>query len=93
MRARGDLKEYNIIGRMIPTEDQPNPPLYKLRIFAHDDVTAKSRYWCYVTSLEKMKKTQGEIVSLQEVTDEDKSNVKDYGIWLRYDSRSGTDNM
>ena len=52
----------------MPTENQPNPPLYKLRIFAPDHVTAKSRYWYYVTSLKKMKKTQGEIVSLQEVS-------------------------
>ena len=75
MRARGDLKEYNIIGRMMPTENQPNPPLYKLRILTPDDVTANSRYWNYVTSLKKMKKTQSEIVSLQEVTGENKSNV------------------
>ena len=75
MRARGGLKEYNIIWRMMPTENQPNPPLYKLRIFAPDHVTAKRRYWNYVTSLKKIKKTQGEIVSLQEVAGKDKSNV------------------
>ena len=53
-----------IIGRMIPTDNLPKPPLYKLRIFAPDHVVAKSRYWYLVTKLRKMKKTKGEIVNM-----------------------------
>uniref|UniRef100_A0A1I8JMU0 Ribosomal_L18A domain-containing protein n=1 Tax=Macrostomum lignano TaxID=282301 RepID=A0A1I8JMU0_9PLAT len=39
---RGMLKEYRIVGRRLPSEAVPQPPLYEMRIFATDSVTAKS---------------------------------------------------
>lgn len=61
------LKEYKVIGRMLPTEKRPVPPLYQLRIFAPDPITARSRFWYFCGLLRKMKKTQGEIVLCQHV--------------------------
>mmetsp|Transcript_18202 Transcript_18202/g.41630 ORF Transcript_18202/g.41630 Transcript_18202/m.41630 type:complete len:156 (-) Transcript_18202:281-748(-) len=40
-----------------------------------------------------MKKTTGEILDINEIREKDPCNIKNYGIWLRYDSRSGTHNM
>ncbi len=40
-----------------------------------------------------MKKTKGEILDINEIREKDSTHVKVYGIWLRYDSRSGTHNM
>jgi large subunit ribosomal protein L18Ae len=40
-----------------------------------------------------MKKTKGEILDVNEIREMDPKNIKNYGIWLRYDSRSGTHNM
>jgi large subunit ribosomal protein L18Ae len=40
-----------------------------------------------------MKKTKGEILDINEIREKDPCNLKVYGIWLRYDSRSGTHNM
>lgn len=40
-----------------------------------------------------MKKTKGEILDINEIREKDPLNLKVYGIWLRYDSRSGTHNM
>ena len=57
-----------MIGRMVPTEKNRTPPLYQLRIFAPDMITAKSRYWYFVTQLRRMKKTQGEIVLCQQAS-------------------------
>merc|ERR1712198_735112 len=71
----------------------PNPQLYKMRVFAPDRVTAKSRFWYFVSKLKKMKKTSGEIVSVQQVVERKDLVIKNIGIWLRYDSRSGTPNM
>ena len=62
------LREYKVIGRMLPTAKQRKPPLYQLRIFAPDRCTAKSRYWYFVTQLRRMKKTQGEIVCCKHVS-------------------------
>ena len=44
MKCKGTLKEYRVIGRKLPTEDEPETPLYRMRIFAPDQVVAKSRY-------------------------------------------------
>ena len=43
MKAKGEFKEYTVIGRHLPTESNPEPELYKMRIFAPDHVVAKSR--------------------------------------------------
>jgi len=52
-----------VIGRRHPSEAQPNPPLYRMRIFAPDEVTAKSRFFYFTSKLKKLKKAAGEIVS------------------------------
>merc|ERR1712228_1025148 len=83
----------NVIGRKLPSEADPNPQLYKMRIFAPDRVTAKSRFWYFLSKLKKMKKSSGEIVCIKRVFERKPLVVKNIGIWLRYDSRSGTHNM
>ncbi len=93
MKARGDLKEYKVVGRKLPTERDPTPALYQMRIFATDVPTAKSRYWYHVRMLRKMKKMTGEIIFCQEVASKKPNKIKNFGIWLRYNSRSGTHNM
>merc|ERR1712004_954232 len=93
MKASGLLKEYKVIGRKLPSEKEPNPPLYRMRIFAPDHIVAKSRFWYFLRQLRKFKKATGEIVSIQQVHEKTPLKVKNFGIWLRYDSRSGTHNM
>merc|ERR1712224_29878 len=93
MRAKGEFKEYRVIGRKLPTEAEPETPLYRMRIFAPDKVVAKSRFWYFLRQLRKFKKTTGEIVSVEQVVERKPMKVKNFGIWLRYYSRSGTHNM
>jgi large subunit ribosomal protein L18Ae len=64
-----------------------------MRIFAPNTVVAKSRFWYFVAKLRKIKKTNGEIVSLNLIHEKRPLKVKNFGIWIRYDSRSGTHNM
>merc|ERR1712096_526926 len=93
MKAKGEFKEYRVIGRKLPTEAEPETPLYRMRIFAPDRVVAKSRFWYFLRQLRKFKKSTGEIVSVEEVCEQKPMKIKNYGIWLRYNSRSGTHNM
>ncbi|KAE8615432.1 hypothetical protein XENTR_v10008517 [Xenopus tropicalis] len=93
MKASGTLREYKVIGRSLPTPKAPSPPLYRMRIFAPNHVVAKSRFWYFVSQLKKMKKSSGEIVYCGQVYEKTPLKVKNFGIWLRYDSRSGTHNM
>jgi large subunit ribosomal protein L18Ae len=87
------MKEYMVVGRRLPSSSEPSPQLYKMRIFAGNDVIAKSRFWYYLRQLKKIKKTNGEIVALHEVKEKRPMLVKNFGVWLRYDSRTGTHNM
>merc|ERR1712029_1172738 len=82
-----------VIGRKLPTENEPETPLYRMRIFAPDMIVAKSRFWYFLRQLRKFKKTTGEIVSVEEIKERKPQQIKNFGIWLRYDSRSGTHNM
>ncbi|KAJ2727156.1 60S ribosomal protein L20B [Coemansia sp. Benny D115] len=87
------LHEYQVIGRRLPSEQEPTPRLFRMRIFAPNVVVAKSRYWYFLSKLHKAKRASGEIVSVNEIFESKPLTVKNYGIWLRYDSRSGTHNM
>ncbi|KAK3045147.1 60S ribosomal protein L20A, partial [Coniosporium uncinatum] len=89
----GRLQEYLVIGRHLPTEATPTPKLYRMRIFAPNDVIAKSRFWYFLAKLRKVKKANGEIVTMNVIHEKRPQKVKNFGIWIRYDSRSGTHNM
>jgi large subunit ribosomal protein L18Ae len=45
----------------------PEPKIYKMRLFAPDGVTAKSKFWYYLRKLNKVKRAHGEILACTEV--------------------------
>lgn len=61
------LREFQIIGRRNSSSAEPSPQLYKMRVFAPNEVVAKSRFFYFLRKLKKIKKTNGEIVSINEV--------------------------
>ncbi|KAG8216600.1 60S ribosomal protein L18A [Butyriboletus roseoflavus] len=87
------LQEFQVVGRHLPTEADPTPKIYRMRIFAPNDVVAKSRFWYFLRQLKKVKKASGEIIGVNVIHEKKPLKVKNFGIWLRYDSRSGTHNM
>ncbi|XP_059490757.1 large ribosomal subunit protein eL20 [Neocloeon triangulifer] len=93
MKAKGQLKEFEVIGRKLPTGKEVTTPLYKMRIFAPDGIVAKSRFWYFLRQLRKFKSSTGEIVNIKEIPERSPTKIKNFGIWLRYDSRSGSHNM
>ncbi len=82
-----------MIGRGLPTEKNPNPTLYRMRVFAPNPVLAKSKFWYHMKRQHKVRKVQGEVVSVQEIYEKHPGVVKNYGIVLRYLSRTETINM
>ena len=87
------IRHFVVIGRKEPSETEPNPQLYKLQVFAEDEVVARSRFWYVLHQSRKMKKTTGQILSVNEVHERNPTVVKNFAIWIRYNSRSGTHNM
>lgn len=63
----GRFQEYQVIGRKLPSEKEPEPKLYRMRIFAPNDVVAKSRFWYFLRKLRKVKKATGEVVAVNVV--------------------------
>lgn len=64
----GRFQEYQVIGRKLPSEKEPEPKLYRMRIFAPNDVVAKSRFWYFLRKLRKVKKATGEVVAVNVVS-------------------------
>merc|ERR1712232_49992 len=87
------MKEFQIIGRHIPNESYPSPTIYRMRLFAKNCEAAKSRFWYFMSRLHKLKKANGQILSVNEIHEPSPHKVKNFGILLRYDSRSGTHNI
>ena len=48
------LQEHQVIGRRLPTDANPTPKLYRMRVFAPNDVVAKSRFWYFLTKMRKV---------------------------------------
>ena len=43
-----NVHHYLIVGRHAPTEKNPEPRIYKMRIFADDPVRAKCKFWYFL---------------------------------------------
>ena len=64
-----------------------------MRIFAKNDILAKSKFWYFLKRQKKVKKANGEILSVSEIFERNTNAVRNYGIVVRYRSRTGIHNM
>ena len=87
------IHQYEVVGRHKVTEKMPNPKVYRMKLFAPNTVVARSRFWYYLSLLKKVKRANGEIVGVNEIFEKNPNHIKNFGMWIRYDSRSGTHNM
>eukprot|EP00070_Physeter_catodon_P015628 XP_023973716.1 60S ribosomal protein L18a-1-like [Physeter catodon] len=87
------IYQFQVVGRKRPTESEAQPPLYRMRLFARNKVLAVSKFWYLLKKMKKVKKSRGEILAVNELREKRPTYVKNFGIWLRYDSRTGTHNM
>lgn len=78
---------------MTPTESNPSPTLYKMQLFADNAVRARSKFWYFMSKLNRVKKANGQVLAVHEVKEKNPNVVKNFAVWIRYDSRSGTHNM
>ena len=64
-----------------------------MRLFAPNDVVAKSRFWYFVKMQRNVKKSTGQILACNVISEKSPTVLKNFAIWLRYTSRSGVHNM
>ena len=87
------LNQYWVVGRATPSEATPEPTCYRIRVFAKNTVIARSRFWYQMKRQNKVRRTQGEIVSVSEIFERSTNSIKNYGIVLKYLTRTGVVNM
>jgi len=81
------------VGRQYPSEANPEPTCYRIRVFAKNIVIARSQFWYEMKRQNKVRKCQGEIVSVSEIFERKTSSIKNYGIVLKYLTSTGIVNM
>merc|ERR1711871_887660 len=91
--SRGAIKQYQVVGRLLPTEKNPHPKVYRMKLFGENPTLAKSRFWFFMSRLRRCKKANGEVLAVNEITEQFRGDVKNFGFWLRYRSRTITCNM
>merc|ERR1711937_786926 len=65
---------------------------YRMNLFAKNKVVARSRFWYFMSKLCRVKRANGQIISVNEISEKSPTVVKNFGIWFRYESRTGTHN-
>ena len=61
--------QYQVVGRLKPSAEKGTRKaiIYKMNVFAPNTVVAKSRFWYYMSMLNRVKKANGEILQINEV--------------------------
>jgi large subunit ribosomal protein L18Ae len=87
--GQANVHQFLVVGRGHPSEKNPHPKIFKMRIFAQDSVRAKSKFWYFLSKMNKIKKAHGEILACSQIFEKDPSKVKNYGIVCTYKSKFG----
>jgi large subunit ribosomal protein L18Ae len=82
-----------VFGRKLPTDKDPNPKVYAIRLFARNKVIAKTKFWYHLSRQFKTKRAQGQILTVNEIFERRPNHIKTFGIVLRYQSRTANHNM
>merc|ERR1712032_463742 len=89
--AMADFKyhQYHVVGRHLPTESDPSPSLFRMKVWAVDEVCARSKFWYFIKRIKRVKKANGQIIAVNEIFEKDPTTVKNYGVWLRVMTMNG----
>ena len=81
------------MGRAKPNPKNPEPTIFRLRVFAPNEVVARSRFWNLIREQKKIKRTNAELLATQELKEAPSNSIKIFGLAIKYRSRTGIHNM
>ncbi|KAJ1421827.1 Ribosomal protein 50S-L18Ae/60S-L20/60S-L18A [Sesbania bispinosa] len=58
--------QYQVVGRALPTENDEHPKIYRMKLWATNEVHAKSKFWYFLRKLKKVKKSNGQVLAINE---------------------------
>ncbi|MCO5546887.1 hypothetical protein L7F22_000324 [Adiantum nelumboides] len=85
--------QYQVVGRALPTATDEQPKIFRMKLWATNEVRAKSKFWYFLRKLKKVKRSHGQVLAINEIFEKKPTTIKNYGIWVRYQSRTGYHNM
>lgn len=85
--------QYQVVGRHVPTEKEPEPTIFRMKLWSTSPVRAKSKFWYFLSKLKKVKRANGQILACNEIFEKKPTQTNNYAIWIRYQSRTGFHNM
>merc|ERR1712224_1149502 len=98
--APTQMKQFEVVGHRTggaigasATVKDGQEAVYRMHLFAPNETVARSRFWYFVSQFKKLKRANGEILSCKQIHEKNAHTVKNFGIWVRYDSRQLTHNM
>ncbi|RZB57876.1 60S ribosomal protein L18a, partial [Glycine soja] len=56
-----------VVGRALPTEADQHPKIYRMKLWATNEVRAKSKFWYFLRKLKKVKKSNDQVLAIKEV--------------------------
>ncbi|KAL0009264.1 hypothetical protein SO802_010766 [Lithocarpus litseifolius] len=54
----GKFHQYQIVGRTLPTESDEHPKIYHMKLWATNEVRAKSKFWVFSVEAEEGQEEQ-----------------------------------
>ncbi|KAL9357763.1 hypothetical protein Peur_051016 [Populus x canadensis] len=59
--------QYQVVGRELPTANYEHPKIYHMKLWATNEGRSKSKFWYFSRKLKKVKKSNGQILAINEV--------------------------
>lgn len=85
-------RRFMVFGRAKPNSENSESELTVIRVFAKNLAFARSKFWKIMRVQNKIKKSKGEIIRVQELFDQGRVKAKNFGIYLKYRSNVGVQN-
>ncbi|PPD92945.1 hypothetical protein GOBAR_DD10111 [Gossypium barbadense] len=58
--------QYQVVGKALPTENDEHPKIYRMKLWVINEVRAKSKFWYFLRKLKKVKKSNGQVLAINE---------------------------
>ncbi|KAL8499008.1 hypothetical protein ACS0TY_022097 [Phlomoides rotata] len=62
--------QYQVVRRALPTETNEHPKIFRMKLWETNPGRAKSKVWHFLKKLMKVKKSNGQMLAINEVHDE-----------------------
>eukprot|EP00967_Tisochrysis_lutea_P086698 scaffold122264_cov41-Tisochrysis_lutea.AAC.2 len=77
-------QQYMVVGRFVPNakygEAAPMCKVYRMKLFAKNIVCARSRFWYFMGRLCRVKKANGQIISVNQVREVEQRCLMSYSL-------------